>query len=317
MKLQTQIPLKQHNPLIDYQSKVLLIGSCFVDNIGQKLDYFKFQSQSNPFGVLFHPKALERVITRIIRGTGFTDKDLFWHKERWQSLEVHSSYSDTDKERLRAKLNQKIALQHNNVKEVSHIVITLGTAWGYMHLKSQAIVGNCHKLPQNHFQKHLSTVAEIQNNLQHIIKGIRDVNPDATIIFTISPIRHLKDGFVENQRSKAHLIAAVHQCVATFKDAKITYFPSYEIVMDELRDYRFYGEDMIHLTPMAIGYIWERFSFSWLDPKTKEIMEKVDTIQRGLSHRPFDPNGAPYLAFKEELQQKIAYISEKYPHMQF
>lgn len=317
MNLQTHIPLKQQLPLIDYQSKVLLIGSCFVDNIGEKLAYFKFQSKSNPLGILFHPKAIEGIITRITQGTLFTENELFWHQERWQSLQVHSNYSDTDKERLLSRLNQKIAQQHEEIKEVTHLVITLGTSWGYEHLESQTIVANCHKLPQDHFRKRLSTLDEIHDSLQNVIKVVRTVNPDVTIIFTVSPIRHLKDGFVENQRSKAHLIAAVHQCIETKGDHRNNYFPSYEIVMDQLRDYRFYGEDMIHLTPTAINYIWELFSFSWLDPETNQVMEKVDKIQSGLAHRPFNPNGAQYLAFKEKLQQKIAYISEKYPHMQF
>jgi len=317
MKLQTQIPLKQQQPLIDYHSKVLLLGSCFVDNIGEKLDYFKFQSQSNPFGILFHPEAIERVITRIAQKQLFTEEDFFWHQERWQSLEVHSAYSDTDKLCLLSELNEKVTLEQQRLKEISHLVITLGTAWGYKHLESQKIVANCHKLPQHNFEKQLSRADEIQDSLQQIIKVFRKVNPEANIIFTVSPVRHLKDGFVENQRSKAHLIAAIHQCLETSNDTKLTYFPSYEIVMDELRDYRFYGEDMIHLSKAAIHYIWERFSFSWLSPDTKEIMEQVDKIQSGLSHKPFNPNSAQYLEFKEKLQQKIAYISEKYPHMQF
>lgn len=317
MELQTQIPLKQQQPLIDYQSKVLLMGSCFVDNIGDKLEYFKFQSQSNPFGILFHPKAIERMITRMADGMLFTEKDVFWHQERWQSLEVHSTYSDTDKTRLLSKLNEKITQEHQSLKELSHLVVTLGTAWGYRHLESQNIVANCHKLPQHLFEKSLSGIGEIQDSLQHFISVVRAVNPNVRLIFTVSPVRHLKDGFVENQRSKAHLIAAIHQCIETLNDSGITYFPSYEIVMDELRDYRFYSEDMIHLTPTAINYIWERFSSAWLSPATKEVMEQVDKIQSGLSHRPFNPNSAQYLDFKEKLQQKIAYISEKYPHMQF
>lgn len=317
MKLQTQIPLKQQQPLIDYHSKVLLMGSCFVDNIGEKLEYFKFQSQSNPFGILFHPKAIERVITRIAQKQLFTEEDLFRHQERWQSLEVHSTYSDADKHRLLSELNERMVLEHQRLKEVSHLIITLGTAWGYKHLKSQSIVANCHKLPQHHFEKQLSSADEIQGSLQNIIKIFKTINPEASIIFTVSPIRHLKDGFVENQRSKAHLIAAIHQCIETSNIPKITYFPSYEIVMDELRDYRFYSEDMIHLTNTAINYIWERFVFTWLSPSTSEVMEKVDKIQNGLSHKPFNPNSEQYLGFKEKLQQKIAYISEKYPHMQF
>jgi len=317
MNLQTQIPLRQQKHLIDYHSNVLLMGSCFVDSMGEKLEYFKFQSQSNPFGILFHPKAIENVITRIAQKNLFTEDDLFWHQERWHSLEVHSTYSDTDKQRLLSELNEKIGSGHHRLKEVSHLVITLGTAWGYKHLESQKIVANCHKLPQHHFEKQLSSIDEIQNSILEIISIFRAINPEASLIFTVSPIRHLKDGFVENQRSKAHLVAAIHQCIEISNTLKIAYFPSYEIVMDELRDYRFYSEDMIHLGTTAINYIWERFVSTWLSPAAAVDMGKVDKIQNGLSHRPFNPNSTQYLDFKEKLQQKIAYISEKYPHMQF
>lgn len=317
MKLQTQIPLKQHQPSIDYRSKVLLMGSCFVENIGEKLEHYKFQSQSNPFGILFHPKAIERVITRIAQKKPFVQDDLFWHQERWQSLEVHSVYSNTDKQLLLSELNEKIVLEHQRLKEVSHLLITLGTAWGYKHFESQKIVANCHKLPQRDFEKELSDIADVQYSLREIVKCVKSINPDATIIFTVSPIRHLKDGFVENQRSKAHLIAAIHQVIADFNGLNITYFPSYELMMDELRDYRFYKEDMIHLNSTAVAYIWERFARVWLHPNTEEVMMMVEKIQNGLSHKPFNPDSDQYLEFREKLQQKIAYLSSNYPHMQF
>lgn len=317
MILQTQIPLRRQQALIDYHSKLLLIGSCFVDNIGEKLSYFKFQSQSNPFGVLFHPEAIERMLTRIADNQLFSEVDLIWHRERWQSLEVHSSFSGKDRKNLLLELNNKISIENQRLKEVSHLIITLGTAWGYHHLDSQKIVANCHKLPQNHFEKGLSSPEEIQACLERIIRKVNELNPEVNIILTVSPIRHLKDGFVENQRSKAHLITAVHQCIETLDNTQLSYFPSYEIVMDELRDYRFYAEDMIHPSQTTINYIWERFTFTHINPSIEEDMQKVGKIQSGLSHKAFDHNSSQYLAFREKLQQKIAYISEKYPHMQF
>ena len=214
MQLQTNIPFKkQSKNLIDYESNILLIGSCFSENIGQKLSYFKFQSNQNPFGILFHPKAIENLITSAINQKEYTEEDIFFNNERWHCFDAHSSLSSDDKNKLLDRLNSVINHTNQQLKEASHIVITLGTSWVYREILSDKIVANCHKIPQKKFLKEILSVEEISESLEAIITLIKSVNKDATVLFTVSPVRHLKDGFVENQQSKSHLISAIHQLV--------------------------------------------------------------------------------------------------------
>ena len=258
MNLQTHIPFSRNtSSAIDYNSRVILLGSCFSDNIGQKLSYHKFQSVLNPFGTLFHPKAIESVIHNAITNKEYTEEDLFFFNERWQSFTAHSKLSFSSKEETLNQLNKASELINTALKNSTHIIITLGTSWVYRFLKTSQIVANCHKVPQHKFKKELLPVAEINKSLSSIISQIREVNPSINFIFTVSPVRHLKDGFIENQQSKSHLISALHQIIPLHKNT--FYFSSYEIMMDELRDYRFYKEDMIHPNLLAINYIWEKF----------------------------------------------------------
>ena len=261
MKLQTTITLQaqQHNQ-IDYDSSIFLLGSCFVENIGHKLDYFKFQNLQNPFGILFQPIAIEKLITNAVNEKEYTEGDIFFHNEQWHSFDAHSKLSQASNQDFIADLNKQINLTAKQLNNSSHIIITLGTAWVYRHINTDALVANCHKVPQKKFLKELLTVNEITESLQSIVELIRSVNKKASILFTVSPVRHLKDGFVENTQSKAHLIAGIHQVVEPRHH--LHYFPSYEIMMDELRDYRFYAEDMIHPNQTAINYIWEKFKSS-------------------------------------------------------
>ena len=253
MKLQTQIPLKKETKnQIAYQSKILLLGSCFSENIGDKLSYFKFQSTQNPFGILFHPKAIENFITNAINEKKYLDDDLIFQNETWHSFDAHSSLSSVNKNELLNKLNASISITNRALKEASHIIITLGTSWVYRFIETDAIVANCHKIPQKKFLKKLLLVEEITKSLAAILVLLKSVNKDISVLFTVSPVRHLKDGFIENTQSKAHLIAAIHQVL---EHQNVSYFPSYEIMMDELRDYRFYAEDMIHPNKTAINYI--------------------------------------------------------------
>ena len=262
MKLQTQIPIKkqQHNQ-IDYTSKLFLVGSCFSENIGNKLNYFKFQATQNPFGILFHPKSIETFITNAINKKVYSESDLVFQNERWHCFDAHSSLSSSDKNELLENLNSAIVSTNNKLKKTSHIIITLGTAWVYRFIETDEIVANCHKIPQKKFLKELLTVDEITESLEAIIALLKSINRDVNIIFTVSPVRHLKDGFIENTQSKAHLIAGIHNTINAPKN--INYFPSYELMMDELRDYRFYAEDMIHPNTTAINYIWEKFTDTW------------------------------------------------------
>lgn len=316
MNLQTQIPLtKQKHNLINYQSKLLLFGSCFSENIGNKLNYYKFQSKQNPFGILFHPKAIENLITKALNKEKYTDKDVFFHNERWHSFEAHSSLSTINKDELLNNLNLFTQQTFKQLKDATHIIITLGTAWVYREITSDNLVANCHKLPQKKFLKELLSVDEVSESLQAINSLVKSVNKNTSVIYTLSPVRHLKDGFTENQRSKAHLLSAIHEVIEP-RNA-IYYFPSYEIVMDELRDYRFYNEDMIHPNKTAIKYIWEKFKEVWITEDSYNTMQQIETIQRGLNHKPFNPESEAHQLFLKKLQQKKETLLQAFPFMNF
>ena len=316
MRLQTTIPLRpqQHNQ-IDYDSSVLLLGSCFVENIGNKLDYFKFQNLQNPFGVLFQPLAIEKLITNAINKQKYTEDDIFFHNEQWHCYDAHSKLSHASKEVLLNDLNKRIKTTKQQINESTHIVITLGTAWVYRHIETDALVGNCHKVPQKKFLKELLSVDEIVESLQSIASLLRSVNKKASILFTVSPIRHLKDGFLENMQSKAHLIAAIHQVVEPRNN--LHYFPSYEIMMDELRDYRFYTEDMLHPNQTAVNYIWEKFQNVWISNDAFQTMEDVDIVQKGIQHKPFNPNSEAHLKFLKNLEHKKMLLQKKHSYIVF
>ena len=315
MELQTKIPLGKATASIDYESSLLLLGSCFAEHIADKLHYYKFRSLSNPFGILFHPIAIERLITRSLAGGRYTEDELFYLNEAWHSFDAHSDLSKTTNEACLNSLNKGLDNLRDQMLGSTHIIITLGTAWVYRHKQRDSIVANCHKVPQKEFAKELLSTEDIQKSLTRILDLIKSANDNATVIFTVSPVRHLKDGFIENSRSKAHLITAVQQIV---NDPKIAqYFPSYELVMDELRDYRFYAADMVHPNELAINYVWEKFREVWIDPHSYPVMEAVDQVQRGLQHRPFKPDSEAHLHFLKKLDLKIRELKSAYPHIQF
>ncbi len=316
MKLQTNIKLeKQPHHQIDYSSKLMLLGSCFSENIGSKFEYFKFQSEINPFGILFHPLALENLITRSINQDFYTEDELMYHNEIWSCFDAHSRLNSVLKDDLLSKLNKQIKLMHQQINASTHIIITLGTAWVYRYITTDRIVANCHKIPQKQFQKELLSINDIVASLENIIALVRRVNPKVNFIFTVSPVRHLKDGFVENNRSKSHLLSAIHQTVEPRK--QLFYFPSYEIMMDELRDYRYYNQDMIHPNNVAVEYIWEKFKAVWLTEDAIDISQKVANIQTKKAHRPFNPNSDAHQKFLANLQLEIEDIQKEFPHIKF
>ena len=316
MKLQTILPLqKESKNLIDYQSNIFLLGSCFSENIGDKLHHFKFQTLQNPFGILFHPKAIENLILNAINKKEYTEKDLVYQNERWHSFEAHSNLSSSDKSTISNNLNSAIISTEVKLKEATHIIITLGTSWVYRHIESDKIVANCHKIPQKKFLKELLPIHEISESLEAIVALIKSINKKASILFTVSPVRHLKDGFIENTRSKSHLIAAIHNIIDIKKNTH--YFPSYEIIMDVLRDYRFYSEDMIHPNKTAINYIWEKFVDTWFREESKATMKEVDTIQKGIMHKPFNEKSEKHQKFLKNLEQKKQNLMNQFPFMSF
>ena len=315
MQLQTIISLKKETKnLIDYNAKIVLFGSCFSENIGNKLAYYKFRSNQNPFGILFHPKAIEHLISNALSKKEYTAADVNLQNERWHCLDAHSALSSSDKNELLNNLNSASSFTNKNVKEASHIIITLGTSWVYRFIETNKIVANCHKIPQKKFLKELLSVDEITASLKQIISLIQSVNATATIIFTVSPVRHLKDGFIENTQSKAHLITAIHNIL---NNKAVSYFPSYEIMMDELRDYRFYAEDMVHPNKTAINYIWGKFYETWFSEDSKKTMLQVEAIQKGIVHRPFNINSEQHQQFLKNLELKKQKLQNLFPFINF
>ena len=315
MNFTTTIPISKSSNPIDYDSRIISLGSCFAQNIGEKFSYFKFQNTVNPFGIIFNPVSIENLISRVVNNQKFTENDIFFHNDLWHCFEVHSELSHSDKTIFLDRLNQILSDFHLQIFKSTHFQITYGTSWVYRNKSSNSIVANCHKVPQSQFDKEILSVATIEKSIQDTIDLIRKVNPNCYFIFTVSPVRHIKDGFVENQRSKAHLIAAIHSSISHLPSSN--YFSSYEIMMDELRDYRFYAEDMLHPSQTAIDYIWKRFSENYISEENFATMEEVSSIQKGLAHRPFNPNTASHQKFLNTLKNKIVKLQEQFPRINF
>lgn len=317
MNFSTPIKIKNSCFPIDYNSKIVSLGSCFAVNIGEKLNFFKFQNSINPFGIIFNPESIERLIYRAVHLEKFTEKEVFFHDERFHCFEVHSDLSNSNKDAFLANSNEILIRCHQQIKEASHIMITYGTAWVYQEKPTNKTVANCHKIPQSHFEKNILTINQIEKSIQNTVTLIRQLNPECVFLFTISPVRHIKEGFVENQRSKSHLISALQNLLGNNLLGNSEYFPSYEIMMDELRDYRFYAEDFLHPNDLAINYIWERFQDAVISESEYVHLKEIEAIQKSLLHKPFNPNSESHQKFEKKLKDRIYKIQEKFPFMDF
>ena len=316
MNFTTKISIQKCNHSITYDSKIMLLGSCFAESMGKKFDYFKFQNTTNPFGIIFNPVSLAKLVERSAQKEYFTEDDIFFHNDLWQCFEVHSNLSHPDKAIFLSNLNSIVELTHRQIGSLTHFIITLGTSWVYRNIETNEIVANCHKVPQKQFVKELLSPEIISQSIESILFTISVVNPNCNFIFTVSPVRHIKDGFVENTLSKSHLITALHKTI-THHPLSITYFPSYEIMMDELRDYRFYTEDLLHPSQTAIEYIWEQFSEACFNLETSSIVNEIEHIQKRMAHKSFNPQSESHKLFKQKLASDCQSLQAKFPFMQF
>ena len=316
MNFTTKIPIQKYEHAITYDSKIMLLGSCFAESMGKKFEYFKFHTTTNPFGILFNPIALAKIVERSVQKEYFTENDIFFHNELWHCFEAHSELSHSDKNTLLTALNELIDATHQQLTEATHLIITFGTAWVYRNVETSEVVANCHKVPQKQFSKELLSPEIIAQSIESILFTISVLNPNCNCIFTVSPVRHLKDGVVENNLSKAHLIAALHKTITQYSSS-INYFPSYEIMMDELRDYRFYAEDMLHPNQTAIDYIWIQFFENYISESEFGLMNEICTIQKGLQHRPFHADTTQHQQFLIDLKTKMTTVQNKLPFISF
>jgi len=314
MKFRTELNIEKYPNQIDFNSQIFGLGSCFVDNIKEKLGYYQFQNRLNPFGTIFNPVSIKNILDRIVNNRFFNKNDLFFHQNLWKSFELHSNFNRTDAQDFIDAVNAEIKTSFDYLKKSQWLFLTFGTAWVYRHRASGQIVSNCHKVSQQEFKKELLTVNDIFQNLKESIELVNNINPHTNILLSISPVRHLRDGFAENQLSKSHLTAAVHQIV---DNQHVYYFPSYEIMMDDLRDYRFYKDDFIHPNDLAVNYIWEKFQSSLITESAQKTMLKVDKIRKGLQHRSFQPESEAESERLQKLQNDISQIQIEYPWMTF
>ena len=314
MKFRTELDIPKEKNTINYNSKIVLFGSCFTENIEKHLNYFKFKNTSNSHGILFNPKSIEKAVHDCIFNKEYKQNDLNYFDDIWFSFNHHTKFSSTYLAKILKQINEDITNTHNAILTASHVLITLGTSWVYRNKESENLVANCHKIPQGNFKKEILSIDEITEILNQIISLIQEVNKKTTIIFTVSPVRHLKDGFVENAQSKASLHTAIHQVI---DNENTFYFPSYEIMMDDLRDYRFYKNDLLHPNKFAMAYIWEKFKNSWIDEKMYYLMKEIDSIQKSLHHKPFREKSEKHQQFLKKLDSKIQAISNKIPYIEF
>lgn len=307
MKFRTEEEVAPWSDHIDYSHHILSLGSCFANNIATKLAERKFRVSSSPTGILFNPESIASAVERMASGTTPSKEELIDVGGRWLSYDFHSSVSGATPDEAIEAMSQAIDTGHKALTEADYLIVTLGTAWVYRLKSSGKVVANCHKQPHNIFSRELLSVDEVTAALERIIKAT-----SSRIIFTISPVRHIGEGVEQNSLSKAILRVAVDAVCSRYAE-RTKYFPSYEIVMDDLRDYRFYGEDLVHPTPMAIDYIAEKFFDVALNNKSKQLMPKVSQITKASSHRPVNPSSREHQSFVE---RQLAII-EDMPEIDF
>lgn len=301
--------------LIDIYSPIFLIGSCFSENIAQKLSQRKFNILSNPSGILFDTLSIEKTISDISNRKKYVESDLFYQNELNGSWAHHTDFSFTDISKSIASINQSIEDSHLWLQNTDTVIITLGSAFSYFHKSEQRYVANCHKVPQTEFQKELISIDRIISSLENIREMILSINPACNFILTISPVRHLRDGVVENNRSKARLIEAINQFTILHPD--VYYFPSYEIVIDVLRDYRFFDIDFAHPNYLATDIVFDYFKDLCLDPSCIDIMEKFNHLNLAMKHRSRNPDTEAHKRFLETHLEKAKDYQTKYPDLDF
>ena len=302
MELLTKVDIKPSERKIGYNDNVLLLGSCFADNIGDKFAKHYFQTTVNPFGVLYNPASIAQTLTNI--RYPISDSRIMNHNGMWHSMLHHGSFSHTDKVEMLRHCEDSRELMTRALEESTTIVVTFGTAWVY--LLDGEVVANCHKLPANRFTRRCLTVEEIVSMWQPIVSNM----PNKQWIFTVSPIRHIKDGLHANQLSKAVLLQAIDRLSSN--NAAVSYFPSYEIMLDELRDYRFYAEDMVHPSQVAVDYIWKRFVDTYMTIDTQEEMRTLHQLWRDRHHRFLHPETDEAKAFLQRTEQRLNFLQQRY-----
>lgn len=295
---------------INHESKIEMFGSCFTEHIGQKLMDLKFNIDTNPFGIIFNPISIAGLLNRVNSNIPFTKQDVFEHDKLWFCYECHSSINAKTSSDLLNKLNHQLETLHEALRKWDFLFITFGSAYYYNYLPSQTTVANCHKLPQHLFEKKLADLNELNSMYSELIQKLVSSNPKLNILVSVSPVKHLRDGIIENNLSKSTLLLLSNHISKKYTNC--SYFPSYEFVNDDLRDYRFYEQDMAHPNKQAINYVWEKFSSCYFNKTTSELNEQLTSIHQAFQHKVLKADSDEFKNFKLSMHQKCINIQKQF-----
>jgi hypothetical protein len=309
MQWSTPVSVPPSSSPISHSGGILLSGSCFTENIGTRLAADKFRTCINPYGILYNPFSIAESLTAVIANTQISESELVFHDGLWHSLSHHGAYSGADKTRVLQQMNDSISRAHHFLKAASHLIITWGSAMVYTYLLTGRIAGNCHKIPGKAFEKRLLSTEEITAQYADLLAQIKHFNPGLTVVLTISPVRHWRDGAENNQVSKATLLLSKHLLCESY--ARMHYFPAYEIVMDELRDYRFYAEDLLHPNDVAVRHIYALFGNAFFSEKTKQLNKSIGGIVQAAQHRPLHGVTDEYREFCKKMKQEAQALASQ------
>lgn len=311
MKFRTEIHIPSSGFTITHKSKIMMIGSCFVENISAKLLGSGFHVDVNPFGIVYNPVSVHRVLEDILRKREYQEEELFMHQGIYHSFSHHSRFSGLDPKQVIENINSRIGQSFLFLREADFLIITYGTANVYYQVDNGEPVANCHKLPSALFRNARLMPEDIFKSWGGLLPLLRKINPGIKIIFTISPVRHWKDGAHDNQVSKSILFVGLDKLISTHDN--MYYFPSYELMMDDLRDYRFYAEDMLHPGSQAVEYIWSKFLDTYLTETTRSTLREWESIRQAVRHRPFNPESDEYRRFLEKTEERKANFLSRNP----
>jgi len=316
MDLFSRIDLPKSSVEVSYDDRNMLFGSCFAESIGNMFIEHHFQVDLNPFGILYNPESIALAITRLLENKKLDNEELFFYDGLYHSFEHHGSFSSISKESCLQKINNRLASSADNFLRASKLFITFGTSYVYRLKETEQTVANCHKLPAKLFVRERLSMQQIVVQWAELLIRLFDMNRDLIVFFTVSPVRYWQDGVHENQISKSILLLAIEALQTRFPE-RIVYFPAYELMMDELRDYRFYAEDLFHPSDTAIQHIWERFTETYMNKQTLQLLREVNQIQKALNHKPLNPNSESYKHFLSHTLNKIEQLNEKMPFICF
>ncbi|MFK7949637.1 MAG: GSCFA domain-containing protein [Saprospiraceae bacterium] len=311
----TRLVVPKSNNEILHQTNLMSIGSCFSEHIGKQLLNYKFPILINPHGILFNPISIADSLTQIIHNQLFSESDIFYFNNRWQSFYHHGRFAKADKKECLNEINTSIQSANIQLQKLDFLILTFGTANVFEYKQTSQIVANCHKVPNTEFERKRLKIDDITTAFESIFKQLKTINPKLKIILTVSPVRHIRDGLIENQRSKSTLLLAVDELVNRYDF--VEYFPSYELVIDDLRDYRFYKEDMIHPSNVAINYVWNHFENAYFSDNTRQINKQIQKLIQAKNHRPFDVNSENHQQFLKSQISKINNLRVQYPFLDF